>query len=362
MIDASFEKIENIRRHPDADKLDLAEVGGFTVVIGRDQFKDGDIVFYIREDAQLMRDNARWPWQEGAAKFASSSGRIKVVKLRGVYSAGLAMPVDAVYAHIRNEAAKGWQADNTKLKSSNAEEAAAFLLAKFGIKHYELPCPVDGDAVGGLPWGIHKSDEENFQSVKDEIPWGDKCLVTKKLDGSSMAVCCSPDGEVHICSRSMEKKQGVDNAFNRAAAGVIEVGLAWAKHYGKRIVFRGELTAHEIQRFSFNHDREICGGKPTFNIYGVNMPDEPDFHDRFGRYGSQYHFLKVIEQAAQLTGIELKHVPILETDVELTPELFTKYTLMPKSWGEGAVMNYWNGNGSCKAKSLEYLGKLSEVL
>ena len=27
MIDASFEVIENIRKHPDADKLDLADLG-----------------------------------------------------------------------------------------------------------------------------------------------------------------------------------------------------------------------------------------------------------------------------------------------------------------------------------------------
>ena len=358
MIDASFEKIENVRPHPDADKLDLAEIGGYTVVIGKGQFKDGDNVFYIREDAQLMKDFERWPWQENAAKLASSSGRIKVVKLRGIYSAGLALPIEAIYAHLSDPAAKDWQADNEKLKAADS----SFLLSKFGIKHFELPCPVDGDAVGALPWGLPKSDEENFQAVKDQIPWGEKCLVTKKLDGSSMAIACAPNGEWHICSRSMEKKIGVDNAFNRAAAGVAELGIAWAKHYNKRIVLRGELTAHEIQRFSFNHDREICGGKPTFNIYGIFMPDELDFHDRYGRYGSPYHFLKVIEQVTTLTGIEMKHVPVLEKDVELTPELFKKYTLMPKSWGEGAVMNYYNGNGSCKAKSLEYLGKLSEVL
>ena len=359
MIDASFEIIENVQHHPDADRLDIATIGGYTVVVGRDQFKNGDVVFYIREDAQLMKDPERWPWQANAMKFASQSGRIKVVKLRGIMSAGLALPMSEVYAHIRKEESKDWKADNEKLKS---EFPASFLLGKFGIKHYELPCPADGESVGCLPWGLPKSDEENFQSLKDEIPWGEKCLVTKKLDGSSMSICCAPDGEWHVCSRSLEKMKGVDNNFNRAAEGIWQLGCEWAKHYNKRIVLRGELTAHNIQQFNFNKDKDISGGKPTFNLYGIFMPDETDFHDRDGRYGTQYHFLKIVEQIKDLTGIELKHVPILETDVELTPELFKKYTLMPKSWGEGAVMNYYNGNGSCKSKSLEYLGKLSEVL
>ena len=106
MIDASFETIENVQHHPDADRLDIATIGGYTVVVGRDQFKNGDVVFYIREDAQLMKDPERWPWQANAMKFASQSGRIKVVKLRGIMSAGLALPMSEVYAHIRKEESK----------------------------------------------------------------------------------------------------------------------------------------------------------------------------------------------------------------------------------------------------------------
>ena len=360
MIDASFEKIENIRKHPDADKLDLAEIGGYTVVVGRDQFKNGDVVFYIREDAQLLGDVTKWPWQANALKFASNSGRIKVVKLRGVLSAGLALPIEDVYKHISREDARDWKKDNEKLTS---EFPAAFLLGKFGIKHYEPPCPRDGESVGSLPWNLPKSDEENFQALKHDgqIPWGEKCLVTKKLDGSSMSICCAPDGEWHLCSRSNEKLKGADNNFSRAAKGVVELGLAWAKHYNKRIVLRGELTAHNIQQFNFNKDKDINGGKPTFNLYGIFMPDEVDFHNRDGRYGTPYHFLEIAKQIKDLTGIEIKTVPIIGEEI-LTKELFKSYTLKPRDWGEGVVMNFYNGVGSCKSKSLDYLGKLSQVL
>lgn len=358
MIDASFEKIVNIHKHPNADKLDLGEINGWTVVVGHEQFHEGDVVFYIREDAQLLKDSEKWPWQANAMKFASGSGRIKVVKLRDIMSAGLCIPVDEVYAHINDPISKDWEADNEKLLGENG---SSFLLGKFGIKHYEVPGPNDGTSVGGLPWGLPKSDESNWQDCRD-IPWGEKCLVTKKLDGSSMSICCDVDGTYHICSRSLEKMKGVDNAFNRAAEGVWQAGCAWAKVNGKRIVLRGELTSNDIQRFSFNHDREICGGKPTFNLYGIFMPDEPDFHDRDGRYGTRYHFLKIVEDVEKLVRYKLRHVPVLETDVELTVGLMKKYRDMPRDFGEGAVLNFYNGCGSCKTKSLDYLGKLSEKL
>ena len=110
-----FEKIENIRKYPDADKLDLAEIGCYTVVVCRDQFKDGDTVFYIRKDAQLLGDVAKWPWQANALKFASDSGRIKVVKLRSALSAGLALSIEDVYKHISREDARDWKKTMRKL-------------------------------------------------------------------------------------------------------------------------------------------------------------------------------------------------------------------------------------------------------
>ena len=185
-LDASFEKVENVRPHPNADKLDMCEIGGYPVVIGKNQFKNGDVVFYIREDAQLTGDIQRFPWQANALKYASGSGRIKVIKLRGEFSSGLTVPVSEVYAHIKDEKSKNWEEDN---KNIHSENGVSFLLGKFGIKHFELPCPVDGDSIGPLVWNMPKSDEENFQSLSDsDIPYGEECLVTKKIDGCSMAV------------------------------------------------------------------------------------------------------------------------------------------------------------------------------
>ena len=85
-LDASFEKVENIHPHPNADKLDMCEIGGYPVVIGKNQFKNGDIVFYIREDAQLTGDIQRFPWQANVLKYASGLSDISMFLASSTYS------------------------------------------------------------------------------------------------------------------------------------------------------------------------------------------------------------------------------------------------------------------------------------
>ena len=96
-----------------------------------------------------------------------------------------------------------------------------------------------------------------------------------------------------MTSRSLDLKLDADNNYNRAAKSVIPLVMEWAKKYDKRICVRGELTATSIQRFEKNHSREINNGEPTFNMYGIYMPDECDLKNKFGRYGTKYHFLEI---------------------------------------------------------------------
>ena len=74
-----------------------------------------------------------------------------------------------------------------------------------------------------------------------------------------------------------------------------------------------------------------------------------------------YHFLKIVEQIKEITGIELRTVPILGEEI-LSKDLLISYTKKPKEFGEGVVLNFYNGIGSCKSKSLDYLGKISQEL
>ena len=410
-LDATFEKVEKVFPHPGADRLDIAVVSGYQVVCGKGEIKPDDVVFYIRDDAKLVeydrvkeydrkkanieercKGNTRdlqvalnklgefkwkYPWQEPLIKYLGGGGRVKTIKLRGEYSSGIIVTLDKLYAKFRQESGKDWEKDDVVLRS---EYPGSLLLGKYGVDHWVAPVMGIGDnsARGGLPYSISKSDEENYQNIREcELPYGVEVLLTKKLDGASTTIICLPSGDYHVCSRSNDLNLSCDNVWNRCAKKVIPLGLAWAKKYDKVIALRGECTAEQLQRYSFNRDRNVP--EPTFNLYGVIFPDETDYALKNGAYGTPNHFLEINKQIKELCGEEIKTVPILGTAV-LTKELLQEYRDKPLDFGEGIVINapmhknvieekLENGNvyrreiNTClhfKCKSMAYLEALSK--
>lgn len=104
-MDASFERIERITPHGNADSLELATVSGFPCVVGKGEFREGDLCFYVRDDAKLVSFDERkadadaplsFPWQEPLLKYLGSGGRVKTIRLRGVLSMGILLKTEAV--------------------------------------------------------------------------------------------------------------------------------------------------------------------------------------------------------------------------------------------------------------------------
>ena len=94
--------IKNLRPHPNADRLDLGEVFGNTVCIGRGDFADGDVVVYFPTDGQLseefcaQHDLVRRKDENGnpAGGYLEANKRnIRAINLRGSKSDGLVMPL-----------------------------------------------------------------------------------------------------------------------------------------------------------------------------------------------------------------------------------------------------------------------------
>lgn len=162
---ATIEKVENLRPHPNADRLELVNVLGYQCVVPKGLHKEGDIVVYIQTDTVLPKDQE---WAEEYIKY--SPKRVKAVLLRGVFSEGLVVPLSK-WGNIYSEFG-----DND-LGMDVAEE--------IGVVKYDPPLPKDIQAKGTLPYGMGKTDEERFENMVKHLPLGERVDVTLKIDGQS---------------------------------------------------------------------------------------------------------------------------------------------------------------------------------
>ena len=389
--DAKFDKIQKIVPHDNADALEIAIVSNFPCVVKKDTFKEGDIVFYIRDDAKLVEYDAwkefmkryedpaamvpqdcyhpeKFAWQEGLLKYLGGGGRVKSIKLRGKTSMGILMkPEELGLGSGLTE--EGAEKINSKI--SDPETGSAFLEKEFGVAHWSAPLGNVGtlDVLhAGLECGLSPSDEENWENLpEDDLHLGSKCLITKKLDGTSCTVICWPEGKHVVCSRNNTfnvkkmEEDGTENVYTKFTQEAVKAGLWWAKKHGKIIALRGEVCASSIQRFGFNKDKDLN----NFFLYGVELPEEEDWFKKHGVYGSGIHFTNIAEELNN-AGFNIKTVPVIGEDV-VSRELMKKYNDMPYSWGEGVVLNIdcssrdpekFSTVWSYKSKSREYLMKI----
>lgn len=83
---ATIKQVKNVRPHPNADRLKIANVDEYQVVTASD-IRDGDTVVYFALDA-ILPDKPIFEF------LRKNKFRISMVRLRGEVSNGLIMPID----------------------------------------------------------------------------------------------------------------------------------------------------------------------------------------------------------------------------------------------------------------------------
>jgi RNA ligase (TIGR02306 family) len=86
-------KIDEIKVIPGADNIEQAVIGGWNCIIQKNQYTKGDLVIVATTDAvipQELSDNMN------VTNYLRKGGRVRTVKLRGVYSECLIIPIKYV--------------------------------------------------------------------------------------------------------------------------------------------------------------------------------------------------------------------------------------------------------------------------
>jgi len=241
---------------PDTERLSVTTmVGkGWQVVTGRDEYMPGQKAVYFEIDSYLPAEDPRYEFlkERCLRKFVSKSGqvlkegiRIRTVKLRGVISQGLLMPLENYQELIG-------MADGTDvtemLHVEHYDEIVEALRPATGN-------PVAAECMGRFPSDyIPKTDEERIQNLGDyfETMKGRAFEVTEKNDGSSVTVFLSatvdPENPFGVCSRNLRLKPVMSD-------GTVPVPWQLVEKYGLReklaranelnhseLAFQGELV------------------------------------------------------------------------------------------------------------------------
>jgi RNA ligase (TIGR02306 family) len=236
---ATIRKITDIRPIEGADMIELATVGGWSVVVAKDVgHKVGNSVVYCEIDSFLpIKEEFEFLRKSSYKKMGDQEGfRLKTIRLRGQLSQGLILPISVVPI--------------TQFASAYDLPEGLDVTEMLGIVKYEPPIPAElaGKVKGGFPSFLHKTDEERVQNLVKEydeykLTSEHQFYMTEKLDGSS-ATYYMNKGEFGVCSRNLELLETEGNSFWKVAR---ELDLENKLKDKGNICLQGELIGEGIQ-------------------------------------------------------------------------------------------------------------------
>lgn len=223
--------VEPVVDHPDADRLSIVRVNGYEAIAnkledGSPRYKVGDLIVYVPEMAMLpewlLKQQGMWKDEEGKGMLNGPLGnRVKAIKLRGIVSQGVMVPVvnDGIRVPIIVD---GEWVGGIGYNVAEDDDVAEML----GITKYEpvIPVALAGE-VCNIAGKTIKYDFENLKSVPGIFEVGERVIATEKLHGTFLAAALIPgfghpelfaDGDVYVGSKGLSSQGLVfkDNAEN----------------------------------------------------------------------------------------------------------------------------------------------------
>ena len=253
-------EVLTVHEHPNADALELAQVGLYRAVVAKGEYRTGDTAVYIPEQSVLPAALIEELGLTGRLA-GSTADRVKAVRLRGELSQGIVCRPKAL-------------ADVDLARAALDGTDFAELL---GIVKWVPPIPptMDGDvetAPDLLPW----VDIENIQRFPGIFEPGEAVVLTEKLHGSAcLLTYFAEDGRVQVSSKgfgakSLALKEDPRNLYWRAVLGhgVPETAARLAERLGaRRVGIFGEVFGAGVQDLTYGADgRRSTLGYAVFDV------------------------------------------------------------------------------------------------
>ncbi|MBT3165112.1 RNA ligase (ATP) [Streptomyces sp. Vc74B-19] len=253
-------EILTVHEHPNADALELAQVGLYRAVVAKGAYRTGDAAVYIPEQSVLPTALIEELGLTGRLA-GGDHDRVKAVRLRGELSQGIVCRPKAL-------------ADVDLVRAAADGTDFAELL---GVTKWVPPVPptMSGEvepAPDLLPW----VDIENVQRYPGIFAPGEPVVLTEKLHGTAcLLTYCVEQDRAYVSSkgfgaRSLALKEDPRNLYWRAVRGhgVAEAAADLAGRLGaKRVGIFGEVYGEGVQDLSYGADgRRDTLGYAVFDV------------------------------------------------------------------------------------------------
>ncbi|WP_432029743.1 RNA ligase (ATP) [Streptomyces sp. 1222.5] len=258
-------EVLTVHEHPNADALELAQVGLYRAVVAKGAYRTGEAAVYIPEQAVLPAALIGELGLTGRLA-GGAANRVRAVRLRGELSQGIVCRPNALA-----------EVDLVRAAAEGTDFAE-----RLGIVKWVPPVPptMSGEvesAPGLLPW----VDIENIQRYPDIFTPGEPVVLTEKLHGSAcLLTWLADEGRAYVSSkgfgaRSLALREDPRNLYWRAVRGhgVAEAAARLAERLGaRRVGIFGEVFGAGVQDLSYGAD----GRRDTLGYAAFDVAAEVD--------------------------------------------------------------------------------------
>jgi len=195
-------RVDTVLPHPNADKLELATIGGWQVCVKLGEFRAGDLALYCEIDSLLPVSRPEFAFLKSRKESLKLVGeqvysRVRTIRLRKELSQGLLVPLPTAMQVNEGD-------DLTEVLGVLKYESKESMVATYvePPTRFARFCDwVAGDAVTKLqlPWPAYlsKSKEDRVQNVsgryRQAVETDEEFEASYKLDGTSLTVWSKPE-------------------------------------------------------------------------------------------------------------------------------------------------------------------------
>lgn len=385
--------IDEIRPIPNYDRVEHARVGGWWIIVKKDEFKAGDLAVYIEVDSKV-------PEQEPFMFLEKKHFKVKSIKMCKVLSQGLLIhpkefgwevinkndkvvitgkglddyatvgtfltkELGITYATEEDNKRKANSADKYKKMAQRRPEifrkpwARWMMKREWGKKVMFFFFGKKKDKKGGWPSWVKKTDEERVQNMtwilENKTPW----YATEKIDGTSTTFTMKGFGrkrEFYVCSRNV-----VFDKPDKVCFYDTNVYLEMAAKYNIEEVLADLLDTFKDVFEYVTIQGETYGAGVQKRDYGIDYHDFMAFNLIVGYKDGRVKRYNPKEMTMMLSRYDIPCVPIVSQEfilpdsVEELLDIATDKSAIDGGMREGLVFRSADGTQSFKAVSNEFL-------